>query len=93
MLTLLFSKPIKVGWLLSWIGMTTEKKMTSHLCNNGSYKKLINNPIKKVSKVVALAIKSSSTVSSIRHKLIESNLFTPRIYGLPKIHKEAPQDL
>ena len=28
-------------------------------------------------------------MSSISHKLIESNPLTPTIYGLPKIHKEG----
>lgn len=38
---------------------------------------------------MALRIKSSSLVSSLCHKLIEGNPITPRIYGLPKIHKEG----
>ena len=63
--------------------------MLEHLCNSGSYKKLSKNPINKVSKIVANAIKSSCTVGSLISKLIESNLVTPRIYGLPKIHKEG----
>lgn len=66
-----------------------KKKMLDHLCNSGSYRKLNKNPIKKVSKAVALAIKSIRSVSLLSHKLIESNPLTPRIYGLPKIHKEA----
>ena len=45
-------------------------KMLDHLQNNGSYKKLDKNPLKKVSKAVALAIKSSSTVGSLSKKLI-----------------------
>ena len=63
-------------------------KMLDHLLNSGSYKKLDKNPLKKVSKVVALAIKSSRSVCSLSKKLIESNPLTPRIYGLPKIHKD-----
>lgn len=50
---------------------------------------MAKNPPKKVSKTVALAIKSSYTISSLSKKLIESNPLTPRIYGLPKIHKEG----
>lgn len=64
-------------------------KMLDHLCNSGSYRKLAKNPLKKISKTVALVIKSSSTVSSLSKKLIESNPLTRRIYGLPKIHKEG----
>ena len=64
-------------------------KMLDHLLNSGSYKKLNKNPLKKFSKAVALAIKSSSTVGSLSRKLIESNPITPRIYGLSKIHKDG----
>ena len=56
---------------------------------SGSYKKLEKNPIKKFSKAVALAIKSSSTVGSLSKKLIETNPLTLRIYGLPKVHKNG----
>jgi len=64
-------------------------KMLDHLHNSGSYKKLPKNPLKKVAKNVALAIKSIGSISSLHHKLIERNPITPRIYGLPKIHKEG----
>ncbi len=60
-----------------------QRKMLQHLCNNESYKKLNKNPLNKISKKVTLAIKSSSTISSLCHKLIESNPFTR------KIHKEG----
>ena len=36
-----------------------------------------------------MAIKLSSTVGSLSRNLIESNPITPRIYGLPKIHKDG----
>ena len=62
-------------------------KMLDHLQNSGSYKKLPNNPLKKISRVMALPIKSNSSVNSLCHKLTESSPITPRIYGLPKIHK------
>ena len=64
-------------------------KMLDHLLNRGSYKKIAKNPLKKVSKVVALEIKSSSTVGSLSKKLIESNPRPLRIHGLPNIHKEG----
>jgi len=65
------------------------KETLDHPYNSDSFKKLPKNPLKKISMVVALAIKSSSSVSSLCHKLIESSPITPRIYGLPKIHKEG----
>ena len=64
-------------------------KMLDHLHNSGSYKNLPKNHLNKVARNVALAIKSISSMSSLHQKLIESNPITPRIYGLPKIHKEG----
>ena len=66
-----------------------QNKMFDHLCNNDSYMRLNKDPLKKISKNVALGIKSSRSVSSFSNKLIESSPLTPRIYGLPKIHKEG----
>lgn len=63
--------------------------MLDHLHNSWSYRKLNKDPLKKISKTMALAIKASRSVSSFNHKLIESFPLTPRIYGLPKIHKEG----
>ena len=65
------------------------KKMLDHLYNSGSYKKLDKNPLKKVFKIVALTIKSISTVCSLSKNLIENKHLTPRMYGLPTIHKEG----
>ena len=65
------------------------RKMLDHLHNSGSYRKLNKDPLKKISKSVVFAIKASSSVRSFSHKLIESFPHTPRIYGLPKIHKEG----
>eukprot|EP00253_Pinus_taeda_P030797 PITA_30797 len=64
-------------------------KMLDHLCNSGSYKKLSKNPLKKVSRAVALTIKSCNSTAPLSQKLIEGNPITPRIYGLPKVHKEG----
>jgi len=66
-----------------------QKKTMEHLINNGTYKKPNKNPLKKIYKIVDLAIKSSISIGSFSHKLIESSPITPRIYGLPKIHKEG----
>jgi len=65
------------------------QKILDHLCNNGSYENLSKYPVRKISRAVALALKSSNSVSSLYHKLIESSPINPRIYGLPKIHKEG----
>lgn len=62
-------------------------KMLDRLSNSGSYIKLKKNTIKSVSKEVAVTIKSDTPLNPLSQKLIESNPLTPRIYGLPKIHK------
>eukprot|EP00253_Pinus_taeda_P003009 PITA_03009 len=64
-------------------------KMLDHLCNSGSYKKLSKNPLKRVSRAISLAIKSCNSTNPLSQKLIEGNPITPRIYGLPKVHKEG----
>ncbi len=39
--------------------------------------------------MVTLAIKSCNSTNPLSQKLIERNPITPRIYGLPKVHKEG----
>ena len=63
--------------------------MKEHLTTTGSYKKLESNPISKVIKEVKKAIKSSNLDETMKKRLTPSCLITPRIYGLPKIHKEG----
>lgn len=65
------------------------RKILDHLCNNGSYMNLNKNPLKRISRKISLAIKSSIIFGSFSHKLIKSSPITPTIYGLPKIHKEG----
>lgn len=64
-------------------------KIIDHLSNSGCYVKLNKNLIKFVSKDVVVAIKSNLSLNPLSRKLIESNPLTPRIYGLPKIHKSG----
>lgn len=65
------------------------KKMLDHMYNSESYRNLDKNPLKRISREVSLAIKSDSIVGSFSHKFIESIHVTPKIYGIPKIHKEG----
>jgi hypothetical protein len=65
------------------------EKMLDHLNNSGSYKKLNKNPLNKIAKEVSKAIKLSNIKEDDKKKLIVSCPSTPRIYGLPKIHKEG----
>ena len=69
--------------------MDYNTKMKEHLTTTGSYKKLENNPISKVIKVVKKAIKSFNLDETMKKRLTPSCRITPRIYGLPKIHKEG----
>jgi hypothetical protein len=64
-------------------------KMMEHLTTTGSYKKLDNNPISMVIKEVKKAIKVSNLDEWMKKRLTPSCQITPRIYGLPKIHKEG----
>jgi hypothetical protein len=64
-------------------------KMKEHLTTTGSYKKLSSNPISKVIKEVKKVIKDSNLDEMTKKRLTPSCLITPRIYGLPKIHKEG----
>jgi len=62
--------------------------MKEHL-RCGSYKKLNNNPIPNILKEVRKTIADSNLEDKLKNKLIPSCETIPRIYGLPKIHKEG----
>jgi len=62
-------------------------KMRDHLYNSGSYKKIKENPISKITKMVKKAIKDSSIDERMKKILSPINEIIPRIYGGPKIHK------
>ena len=64
-------------------------KMLEHLTNSGSYRKLSSNPISRVTKEVKKAIMNSNLDDYLKKCLIPTRDITPRIYGLPKIHKEG----
>jgi hypothetical protein len=65
-----------------------KKKMIEHLSERGSYRKLPNNPIKKIIRQVKKAINNSNLDERTKKCLTPNNEITPRIYGLPKIHKK-----
>jgi hypothetical protein len=64
------------------------KKMIEHLTKSGSYRKLDSNPIKRIIRQVKIAINNSNLDERTKKCLTPNNEITPRIYGLPKIHKE-----
>ena len=64
-------------------------KTVHHLTTSGSYRKLERNPISKVIREVKKAINSSNLDDKLKKRLTPSQEITPRIYGLPKIHKDG----
>jgi hypothetical protein len=64
-------------------------KMIEHLTLSGSYRKLASNPIARITKEVKKVIKDSNLDELTKKHLLPSCEITPRIYGLPKIHKEG----
>ena len=62
-------------------------KMRDHLYNSGSYKKLTENPISKVIRMVNRAMKEANLDDKVKKCLSLDSEITPRIYGAPKIHK------
>jgi len=63
-------------------------KMNEHL-SCGSYRKILKNPIKKIIREVKKAINNSNLDERTKKILLPTSEITPRIYGLPKIHKEG----
>ena len=66
-----------------------ENNMLEHLSTSGSYKKLSNNPLSKITMEVKRAIKLSLLDDRTKRLLTPNCPITPRIYGLPKIHKQG----
>ncbi|XP_059068690.1 uncharacterized protein LOC131859150 [Cryptomeria japonica] len=62
-------------------------KMEILLSDSSSYKILSRNPCPKILKAVRSAISNSSLDDSTKLRLLPSKEVTPRIYGVPKIHK------
>jgi hypothetical protein len=53
------------------------------------YKKLLCDPTSKIEKQTASLIKGSDLPEETKKKLIPHTSTPPRLYGLPKIHKEG----
>ena len=64
------------------------RKMNDHLAC-GSYKKLKKDPEKTICRTTTNAIKESNLDEEIKRKLCPKDSLVPRIYGLPKIHKQG----
>lgn len=59
------------------------------LVDPSSYRILSQNPCSKIIKQVKTLLSKSSFDDATRKKLVPSKEVTPRIYGVPKIHKEG----
>ena len=66
-----------------------DKKMEEHLNNSGCYKILNKDPSSKILKEVTNKIKNSSLDTITKKRITPSSSITPRIYGVPKIHKKG----
>ena len=64
-------------------------KILDNLTLSGSYRKLSNNPISRIIKDVKKALTNSNLDDRLNKHLTPTREITPRIYGLPKIHKEG----
>ena len=58
------------------------------LLNTSTYRKINHNPLNKIINLVKKLILSPSIDEAIKLFLLPKNTLTPRIYGLPKIHKK-----
>ena len=66
-----------------------EWKMHENLSTTGSYRKLVKNPSAKIMNKVKMAILMSNLDDNTKKRLIPKSSITPKIYGLPKIHKDG----
>jgi hypothetical protein len=78
----------KVGTTIIMNQEDYNMKMNEHLSQSGSYRKISNNLIKKITREVKKAINNSSLSKRTKKRLLPNNEIILTIYGLPKIHKE-----
>jgi len=82
-------KVYKGGEMMVMNHMDYTSNMIEHLIMNGIYRNLGSNPILKVIKKVNKVISGFILDPRMKKQLTLSCEITPRIYGLPKIHKEG----
>lgn len=61
-------------------------KMSDHL-ESRSYRKLQDNPMRKIIKKITSTINISSMDDDLKKRIIPKDIVLPRVYRLPKIHK------
>jgi hypothetical protein len=68
---------------------TTDYKQKSSLLEDSAYKKLKKFPTDSIERKTTLLLKKSSLPDDLRKQLQQAGSRAPRLYGLPKIHKEG----
>jgi hypothetical protein len=86
---LVILKENKGGTIVIMNSEEYKTKMFEHLTLSGKYKRLIGNPITRITREVKKVIKDSNLDELTKKSLLHGCELTPRIYGLPKIHKEG----
>lgn len=78
------------SFLLTTVILNTSpyKEKTCDLLEDPSYKKLTRDPTKSIVHCTNTMINSSGLPDEFKKSLRQKALAAPRIYGLPKIHKE-----
>jgi hypothetical protein len=71
------------------LSSTDYKSKIGSLLDDHVCKKLLCDPTSKIEKQTASLIKGSDLPKEIKKKLIPHAAIPPRLYGLPKIHKEG----
>ena len=66
-----------------------EAKMMEHFTTTRCYKKLSKGPSTRITRYSTKTINDSLLDEGIKKKLIPKNPIIPRIYGIPKIHKNG----
>jgi len=65
------------------------KQKVSSLLEDPAYRKLVKDPTDAIERKTTLLLKKSSLTEETRRQLCPAGSRPPRMYGLPKIHKEG----
>ena len=65
------------------------KQKISYLLEDPAYRKLAKDPKDAIERKTTLLLKKSSLTEETRRQLCPAGSRPPRMYGLPKIHKEG----
>jgi hypothetical protein len=90
---LVIMKAVKGGTIVIMKSEEYKPNMIEHLTLSGSYRRLVGNPITRITREVKKVIKDSNLDELTKKHLLPGCEITPSIYGLQNIHKERiPSD-